>query len=80
MKIIFQSFNIKYSDFQKFITFRRNKNPVSAKAGTTKKTLYCPKSAQKKTPEANRFRSLFVRVDFAVTNCNLHVADTINRR
>ena len=39
MKIIFQSFNIKYSDFQKFITFRRNKNPVSAKAGTTKNTL-----------------------------------------
>lgn len=50
MKIIFQSFNIKYSDFQKFITFRRNKNPVSAKAGTTKKTLYCTKSAQKKRP------------------------------
>ena len=50
MKIIFQSFNIKYSDFQKFITFRRNKNPVSAKADTTKKTLYCPKSAQKKDP------------------------------
>lgn len=39
MKIVFQSFNIKYSDFQKFITFRRYKNPVSAKAGTTKNTL-----------------------------------------
>lgn len=39
MKIIFQSFNIKYSDFQKFVTFRRNKNPVSAKADTTKNTL-----------------------------------------
>lgn len=35
---------------------------------------------KKKTPEANRFRSLFVRVDFAVTNCNLRVADQINRR
>ena len=76
MKIIFQSFNIKYSDFQKFITFRCNKNPVSAQ----QKPLYCPKSAQKKTPEANRFRSLFVRVDFTVTNYNLHVADPINRR
>lgn len=49
MKIIFQSFNIKYSDFQKFITFRRNKNPVSAKPAQ-QKTLYCPKSAQKKDP------------------------------
>ena len=79
MKIIFQSFNIKYSDFQKFITFRRNKNPVSAKADTTKTTLL-PEVGTKKTPEANRFRSLFVRVDFAVTNYNLHVADPINRR
>lgn len=50
MKIIFQSLNIKYSDFQKFITFRRYKNPASAKVGTTKKTLYCTKSAQKKDP------------------------------
>lgn len=80
MKIIFQSFNIKYSDFQKFITFRRNKNPVSAKAGTTKKHFTARSRHKKKTPEANRFRSLFVRVDFAVTNYNLHVADPINRR
>ena len=80
MKIIFQSFNIKYSDFQKFITFRRNKNPVSAKASTTKNTLLPEVDTKKKTPEANRFRSLFVIVDFAVTNCNLHVADPINRR
>ena len=49
MKIIFQSFNIKYSDFQKFITFRRNKNPVSAKAGTTKTTLL-PEVGTKKRP------------------------------
>ncbi len=37
MKIIFQSFNIKYSDFQKFITFRRNKKTLSAKVGTKKR-------------------------------------------
>lgn len=49
MKIIFQSFNIKYSDFQKFITFRRNKNPVSAKADTTKNTLL-PEVGTKKRP------------------------------
>ncbi len=49
MKIIFQSFNIKYSDFQKFITFRRNKNPVSAKADTTKNTLL-PEVGTKKDP------------------------------
>ncbi len=68
MKIVFQSFNIKYSDFQKFVTFRRNKKTMLTKSRHNKKPRTARSRHKKKTPKANCFRSLFVRVDFTVAN------------